>query len=191
MISVDDYFKENPEIEHAHSKTLWALLRFFSQDPKKTFGGQKEMVEVISEAIAPITQAAMSTTLKKIANEILFINNSNYHLCKKGGLYGLFPAEKGMPALFRLGDIYQKKRYLIVSDNMIAFNLLPGKADLFVSTLKYNFDESAFFAFDIRNDQLVYVLFDTSNEYGKATHNGFIDYESFKKNLFEYGLGIK
>lgn len=191
MISVDDYFKENPEIEHAHSKTLWALLRFFSQHPKKTFGGQKEMVEVISEAIAPITQAAMSTTLKKIANEILFINNSNYHLCKKGGLYGLFPAEKGMPALFRLGDIYQKKRYLIVSDNMIAFNLLPGKADLFVSTLKYNFDESAFFAFDIRNDQLVYVLFDTSNEYGKATHNGFIDYGSFKKNLFEYGLGIK
>lgn len=191
MISVDDYFKENPEIEHAHSKTLWALLRFFSLYPQQTFGGQKEMVDVISKEIAPITQAAMSTTLKKIANEPLFINKSNYHLCKKGGVYGLFPAEKGMPALFRLGDIYQKKRYLLVSDNMIAFNLLPGKADLFVATLKHNFDESAFFAFDIRNDQLVYVLFDKSNEYGKATYDGFIDSESFKKNLYDYGLGLK
>ena len=47
MISVDDYFKENPEIEHAHSKTLWALLRFFSLYPQQTFGGQKEMVDVI------------------------------------------------------------------------------------------------------------------------------------------------
>lgn len=187
MISADDYFKENPEIEYAHSKTLWALLRFFSQHPNETFAGQKKLVDAISDEIAPITQAAMSTTLKKIANETLFINKSTYHLCKKGGLYGLFPAEKGMPAVFRLGDIYETKKHLIVSGNVIAFNLLPGKADLFVATLKQNFDESAFFAFDIRNDQLVYVLFDKSNKYGRATYNGF---KNFKADLLDYMTGI-
>lgn len=187
MLSVDKYFEENPEIEYAHSKTLWALLRFFSSNPGEKFAGQNVMVDTISREIAPITQAAMSNTLKKIANETLIIDNSTYYLCKKGGLYGLFPAEKGMRAVFRLGDIYEKKKHLVVSDNVIAFNLQPGKADLFVSTLKQNFDDDAFFAFDIRNDQLVYVLFDTNTKYGADTYNGF---KNFKVDLFNHMMGI-
>ena len=176
MISVDDYFKENPEIEHAHSKTLWALLRFFSLYPQQTFGGQKEMVDVISKEIAPITQAAMSTTLKKIANEPLFINKSNYHLCKKGGVYGLFPAEKGMPALIRLGDlIYEKPRVHVLSKNTLVFHLQPGKADLFVSTIKENFDNDIFFGIGTQNDQLVYLLFNKKHKYGTETFKQFKD----------------
>ena len=190
MFSVDKYFEENPNIEHAHSRTLWALLRFFSTHRGKTFSKQNEMTEDIGLALdlhPPLTNAAMSKALKKIENETLLIGTETYHLCKTGGVYGLYPAEKGMRAVYRLGDIYKDKKHLIISGNVIAFNLQAGKADLFVSTLKQNFDDDAFFAFDIRNDQLVYVLFDKSNKYGRATYDGF---KNFKADLRDYMLGI-
>ena len=181
MLNVKDYLEANRSIKKAHSRTLFALLQYFStekyQDNK--FSEQKKMATEISLTLGldkPLTGAAMSKTLKKIANETLLIRNNTFYLCKKDGEYGLHPAEKGMPALIRLGDlIYEKPRVHVLSKNTLVFHLQPGKADLFVSTIKENFDNDIFFGIGTQNDQLVYLLFNKKHKYGTETFKQFKD----------------
>ena len=191
MLNVKKYLEENRSIKKAQSRTLFALLSYYSTEryKNKKFPKQSELVDAVSNALElekPLTGAAMCKTLKKLAGETLLIENDTFYLCKKDGKYGLHPAEKGMPALARLGDlIYEKTRVHVLSKNTLVFHLRPGKADLFVSTIKENFDNDIFFGIGTQNDQLVYLLFNKKHKYGAET---FKQFKGLFKHVFDKAI---
>lgn len=170
MISIKKFFEENPSIEKTQSKTLWALLRYISNDTSARYEDQADLINRISVSITPITQAALSRAIKKISNETLLIGEYLYCFDKRAGYYALSYAESGIEELVRLGDIYAKRKSHVMSESTLVFNLKPGKADLFVSTLLKNFDEDIFFGIGTQNDRLVYLHFDFTHELAEKAY---------------------
>lgn len=189
MLSIEKFFERNPSIETASSKTLWALLRYFTEHDK-FFSEQKGMMEAVNAVVTPdyqISQAALSKTIRKLMNERLSWNGHLYFLGRRDGQYGLHLAEGGLRELFHLGDIYEKHKVFVASDNMLVLNLQKGKADLFVAALKRCVDENIFFGISTHNDQFVYLLFDMSRTGAQETYDKFF---VFFKELFEHMIGI-
>lgn len=190
MISIDNFLNHNNSIEDAPSKTLWAIFRYLHDNPKERFKDQKTMLTEISNTVTPnnpLSQAALSKTLKMLTKERLLLGNYLYTFDKRDGFYGLYSIESGLRELFRLGDIYEKRKVFVASDNMLVFNLQPGMADIFATTLKNSLDESIFFGITTHNDQMVFLLFDMSHPRAEEMYAKF---KNFFRGLFDFMLGL-
>ena len=78
MISIDKFLDYNRSIEDAPSKTLWAIFRYLHDNPKERFKDQKTMLTEISNTVTPnnpLSQAALSKTLKMLTKERLLLGN--------------------------------------------------------------------------------------------------------------------